>query len=121
MAFDPSLKKKKKKKKAFDLDAALAEDGSAGMFRFHKKNHNFFLKWSIGLPSNYLVMISYFPFFQLRQLPPAKRLPLRSPSRSSKPPRKTSRPLTRPTLTGPQKRQEERLRHSTWTVSYYEH
>jgi len=29
MAFDPSLKKKKKKKKAFDLDAALAEDGSA--------------------------------------------------------------------------------------------
>lgn len=28
MAFDPSLKKKKKKKKAFDLDAALAEDGS---------------------------------------------------------------------------------------------
>jgi len=29
MAFDPSLKKKKKKKKAFDLDAALAEDSGA--------------------------------------------------------------------------------------------
>lgn len=29
LAFDPSLKKKKKKKKAFDLDAALAEDGAA--------------------------------------------------------------------------------------------
>jgi len=28
LAFDPSLKKKKKKKKAFDLDAALAEDGA---------------------------------------------------------------------------------------------
>jgi len=29
LAFDPSLKKKKKKKKAFDLDAALAEDSPA--------------------------------------------------------------------------------------------
>ena len=29
MAFDPSLKKKKKKKKAFDLDAALAEESGA--------------------------------------------------------------------------------------------
>jgi len=29
LAFDPSLKKKKKKKKAFDLDAALADDSGA--------------------------------------------------------------------------------------------
>ena len=43
MAFDPSLKKKKKKKKAFDLDAALAEDGSAGMSRLLRINEINFL------------------------------------------------------------------------------